>query len=903
MTINYDKIQAAVKVLGSVTDNDAFLEGFLSAFNFPKATYNRLKSGAKAGTNLGFRIQGNGGIYFLASTAENLNSEFNILKKNDDLRKIKEAFIIIVNNTDVLAYERESADVLEASKRDLYRYIEFFFSLLGIRPEAAPDEMKSADKKAAEKFAILYYELSIRNNDCSDDISELLCRLLFCCFSDNIGVLTNGGLRPLVMNYTDESGSDMSAFFNNLFEAMKSELRGGLPGYFSNVKCIDTRLFGEAVPLLDFSKKARSLVLDLMALDWSDISPDILGALIQSIVRKTVRHLSNNYTSTANIQKVIGPLFMNELYYNFELVKTSRAGCEALLSRIKAISVFDPSSGTGNFLLVAFKELSKLAGKIADVIEDLDSANISGDAASSPQMAEKVLSFSCEPLISWSNFYGIDDDAFSCSIARLGFLFVICQEARDRLDVRNVFANEIDVLFASNIVIGNATRINWELVCSGSGETYLIGNPTYSGGSKKSDEQKSDIDYVFAGYRGYSNLDYAACWFMLATKYICSHDGGFAFVTTNSLTQGEQVQLLWPKLFENGVRIRFAYTAFKWKNDARNRTAVTVVVIGIVPSTNHQSPELYTSGVVLEPRSISPYLVPGNAIVSGRTTPISYLPKMLKGNMPYQTSTLLFNYNEMMTIVASDQRSKKFIRKTVGAHEFIQGIDRWCLWIQDDDYDEAMSIPMIKARIDKVRSLRLASADPAVKRLANRPHQFREMRETHTQSLVVPAVSSENYIYIPIGFIGKDTIVTNLASIIYDCEPWIFGVVSSRMHNVWAKTVCGRHEVRPRYSLELGYNTFPFPKITQEQRSLIQSCVLGIIRVREQFAPKTLAQLYKVDQTPTDLMAAHSLLDKVIENCYRQTPFVSDQERIESLFDLYNKLEDKTNGKYYKNQL
>jgi hypothetical protein len=256
--------------------------------------------------------------------------------------------------------------MLESSKRDLHRYIEFFFSLLGIKPDAASEEMKSPDKKAAEKFAELYGELRMQNHNDSDDIAELLCRILFCCFADSIGVLTNGGMRPLLLNYTEASGSDTSAFFCNLFEATKTESRGGLPGYFSGVKYVDARLFGEGLPLLDFSRKARSLVLDLMGLDWSNISPDILGSLVQSIIREEAGNSSGNYTSTANIQKVIGPLFMDGLYQNFDRVKASREGCSALLRRVKTMAVFDPSSGAGNFLLVAYKELNKLAGMIRD---------------------------------------------------------------------------------------------------------------------------------------------------------------------------------------------------------------------------------------------------------------------------------------------------------------------------------------------------------------------------------------------------------------------------------------------------------------------------------------------------------------------------------------------------------
>jgi hypothetical protein len=888
MIVDYDKVKAAVSALGSISNNDAFLEGFLSAFNFPSATYSRLKASTQKGVNQGLRIQGNGGVYFLASTAASLNSEFNILKKNNDLSKIKEAFIVIVNETDILAYERESGEVLESSKRDLHRYIEFFFSLLGIKPEAASEEMKSPDKKAAEKFAELYGELRVQNHNHSDDIAELLCRILFCCFADSIGVLTSGGLRVLLTNYTEPSGADTSAFFCNLFESMKQESRDGLPGYFSNVRYIDARLFGDSLPLLDFSKKARSLVLDLMGLDWSDISPDVLGALIQSIIREEAGNSSGNYTSTANIQKVVGPLFMDGLYRNFEQIQSSQEGCKALLRRIKTISVFDPSSGAGNFLLVAYKELNKLAGTISNAIEINESVAL-GFSSSSLRVAES-LSYDSGALISWRRFHGIEEDKFSCAIARLGFLFVVCQEARGGSDVGRVFADTLDVLFSNNIVEGNATRIDWETVCRGEGETYLIGNPSYVGARKQTSAQKADLARVFAGYSGVSNLDYAACWFMLATKYICSHGGGFAFVTTNSLTQGEQVQLLWPKLFEKGVHIRFAYTAFKWRNDASNRTAVTVVVIGVVPESNAQQRELFTPITVFEPRSISPYLVSGDTIVKKCKSPISQLPKMVKGNMPLYWSDYLLSHEEKVDVIVREPRTEKFLKRIVGGEEFINGIERWCFWIHDDELTEALAIPVIAEKIELVRKARLASTDKSARKHATHPYRFREQRETKTNSLVIPEVSSENRDYLQIGFEGKDVIISSTNYVIYDCEAWVFGVIASKMHNLWIRTVCGALETRIRYSPRLGYNTFPFPDINAAQKDEIKKRVFAVIAARERYAGMTYAQWYDRNKMPDELRYAHYLLDLVIDRCYQDAPFVSDRERLDRLFELYNKL-------------
>jgi hypothetical protein len=888
MRIDYDKVQAAVKAIGEVTDNDAFLEGFLSAFNFPSATYSRLIAGSKRTINEGVRIQGNGGLYFLASPTSSLHSEFDRFKKNRDLSKIKEAFIVLANENDILAFERVSGDVLETSKKDLHRYIEFFFSLLGIKPDSASDEMKSPDKKAAEKFAELYNELTLRNHNHNNDIAELLCRLLFCCFAESIGVLTSGGLRPLLLNYTEASGGDTNSFLCNLFEAMKSKSRDDLPGYFSKVEYVDSRLFGDCLPLLDFSKKARSLILDLMSLDWLDISPDILGSFVQSIIRDESGNSSGNYTSTANVQKVIGPLFMDSLYRTFDRVKQNREGCKALLQRIKAISVFDPSSGAGNFLLVAYKQLNKLAHMINDAIERIEIETV----ASYPVMmvAETPVPYDDGTLITWRNFYGFDNDQFSCAIARLGLLFVVCQEAGRGADIGSVFTNTMEVLFSHNIVDGNATQIDWETVCRGDKETYLIGNPSYIGARKQTPSQKADLARVFAGYNNISNLDYASCWFMLATRYIHAHGGGFAFVTTNSLTQGEQVQLLWPKLFDKEVHIRFAYTSFKWKNDARNRTAVTVVVIGVVPNSNLHSRELFTASTVFEPRSISPYLVAGDTIVKKRSSSICKLPKMVKGNMPLYWSKYLLSHEEKVDIVMRYSCAQKFLKKVVGADEFINGIERWCFWIHDSDLDEAMGIPCIAERVNAVKEARLTSTDKSARTHASHPHRFREVNETHKSSLVVPSVSSENRFYIPIGFVDKSIIVTNLAFVIYDCETWIFGVVASRMHNIWIRTVCGALETRIRYSSQLGYNTFPFPEITDIQKADITQRVLAVIAAREQYPGMTYAQWYDPNNMPDELQYAHYLLDLVIDRCYRDTPFVSDRDRLDCLFELYSKL-------------
>lgn len=882
MAIDYDSIKNAVRNLGLVADNEAFLEQFLAAFDFPKTTLARSKAASK---DSGVYIRGNGGIFFLPSTEASLRAQFLQLKKND-LTKKETAFILIVNDTDLLAWENVSGDILETSKKELYKHIEFFFPLLGIKTDALAADMKSVSLKAAEKFAQLYNELSLENPSHRDDVAELLCRLLFCCFADSVGVLTKRGLYPIVLNYTEASGLGFGSFLDNLFAAIKSRSREGLPSYFADIQYIDVRLFKDVLPPLRFTKVARNYVLELLGLDWTEVNPEILGALVQATVRPDVRNFGANYTSTSNVQKVIGPLFMDELYRTFEDVKGDKPECEALLRRIQKINIFDPSCGAGNFLLATYKELNRLAGKVLDEIETSNTSNTIPRESSLHSLASGF-----QLLIPPQNFHGIDEDPFCCAIARLGFFITICQDARKSGGYESEFAKAIDVLFDNKIVAGNATRLNWETICSGKNETYLIGNPSYVGARKQNPSQKSDLRHVFADYDKIGNLDYAACWFMLATKYICAHGGRFAFVTTNSLTQGEQVHLLWPKLFEKGVHIRFAHTSFKLKNDARNQTGVTVVIIGVALNPSLQPCELYTTTKILEPKNISPYLTAGETIVYPKNgAPLSSLPTMLKGNMPLYWSSYFLSREEKIELVQREPRAEKFLRKVVGAKEFIRGIERWCFWIKDEDLSEAMEIPEIAERIELVRQKRLASSDASARKHAATPHKFRESREALKNTLVVPSVSSENREFIPVGYARSDTVLTNLVFVIHDCEPWVFGVISSRMHNLWIRTVCGALETRIRYSSDLGYNTFPFPLISEQKRETIASRAHDVIAAREKFPDMTYTQWYEPGRMPQELSYAHHLLDLVVDSCYRNDQFVSDRERLDTLFDLYLEL-------------
>ena len=863
MITDINAIQQNLQNIGCKKDNATFFTGFLAAFGFPTSTIERLKLTSNYNVNVGVYVGQQ--IFFLSSEGSNLYSELNILKKNN-IKNIKAKFVIIANLDEIIAFDIRTGDTIFSSKKNLYTCVDFFFPLIG-KERPAIGKRVAVNIKVGEKFAHFYNECRLYNSHISlESINEFICRILFFCVIDSIGLLfkDDESLFSFSKKYSNESGSDFFRLFDHITKAVRNDDRRNLPIYFSKINHIDSRIFANPICEVSFSKDMRNIVLDIMSFDWTNVDPEILGALIQSIIVPNESNITGNFTATTNIQKLIRPLFLNDLYAEFENCQKNYTSCMALIKRILKISLFDTSCGCGNFLLVAYKELNILLTKIATAIK-LDYV----------------------PLMPINNFYGIEINSFSCAIARMGLFFVVLQSKKCTL---SSLQSDIEIFFNNNIVNDNPTRIPWDSVCHGTSETYIIGNPSYKGARRRSASQNADMAFVFKGYSKYKNLDYAACWFLLATKYIHAHGGSFAFVTTNSLTQGEQVSLLWPKLFAHNVYISFAHTAFKWRNNARNTTAVTVVIIGVSNNNGVCKCELYTQTTVTEPPQISPYLLPGTIFVERRSTPLSNLPSMVKGNMPYGTKFLLMDSETKNRAIEAEPRVALYIKKIVGSEEFIQCKDRWCLWIPTDKVNDALQIPFIKDRVEKNRIFRMNNRDPSARRLAYRPHQFREMRETKSYSLVVPSVSSENREYVPIGFVDSSTIVSNLAFVVYDCEPWIFGVVSSHMHNLWFKAVCGGLETRIRYSNELGYNTFPFPQISDEQKKAIRNCVNQVIAAREEDFDKTYAEMYRKGNMSSELQFAHHLLDLQIEQCYRKEPFINDDERLNCLFELYVKM-------------
>ncbi|MCB0880440.1 MAG: class I SAM-dependent DNA methyltransferase, partial [Thermoleophilia bacterium] len=606
--------------------------------------------------------------------------------------------------------------------------------------------------------------------------------------------------------------------------------------------------------------------------------PDIFGSMMQAVVQPGQREsLGMHYTSVENIMKVIRPLFLDELEDAFRAADTVRK-LDNLLERIARIKLFDPACGSGNFLVIGYKELRKLEHRILVRIRELEPSRATLFANS---------------VIKLERFYGIEIDDFAHEIAILSLYLAKHQM---NVEFRELFAVEIALIplrDTGNITCGNATRVDWNDACPvGTGDdVYVLGNPPYLGGRSGDtsvNDYRADREAAFFPIQPHGFLDYVGAWFIKAARYIQGRNMSAAFVSTNSVCQGVQVGALWPHIFDTGAVISFAHTSFKWTNQAKGNAGVSVAII-CISSAPSKSRMIYTDGMRKEVPEISPYLTAGSqrAIVEACSSSISGLPDMTTANQPTDDGNLLLTRLERDELVAAYPEAASFIRRYVGAAEYLGGKERFCLWISDADVSAASRIPPIAERINRVRAFRSASKSSASRSVAGVPWRFHRIRHRPGSSIIIPAVSSERREDIPMGFLDDNTIISNLANAIYDAEPWIFGLIQSRLHMVWTRALAGRLKTDLRYSAGGCYNTFPIPQVDDVDKDSLTEFTFGILEAREHHPEKTLAQMYDPDKMPADLRRAHEQLDEAVERLYRTKPFSSDDERLEHLFDMY----------------
>jgi len=889
--INIRQIETNVKAVVAKYNEKSFIYDFLLAYGLPKATIKRQQLNSQGqpalfpSNDVFFKKK----VYFRVDKRNQLPLVISELadENGSAIRSTHPRFVIATDFKRFMAIDTKTKDSLDTPFAELPTHYAFFLPWAGMEKSAVQIE-NPADVKAAERMAKLFDEIKRDNPDFANDyvhgLNVFLTRLLFCFFAEDTAIFPKGAFTQAIESYTQVDGSDLGDFLTRLFAVLNTpeKLRNkDLPDYLQQFPYVNGGLFRDAMPLPSFSPRSRNAIIKSGELDWAAINPDIFGSMIQNVVTDEDRgDLGIHYTSVPNIMKVIQPLFLDELHREFEEAcvlrtdvkdpkKAKNERLKNLLGRISTIRIFDPACGSGNFLIIAYRELRKL--EIA-ILKELD-----------------MFSFSS---IQLQNFYGIEISDFSCEVSKLSLWLAEHQMNMIFKETLGQCNPTLPLQEAGKIVCANATRINWAEVCPRNGqETYILSNPPYLGARLQEDEHKSDLDYALKDIEGRNNLDYISAWFVKGAHYISGMKFfKIGFVTTNSVCQGEQVALLWPHVFKHNVEFFFAYESFKWANNAKYNAGVTCTILGLRNIDN--SPKFYyKEGMKLPFKNINAYLVDADDVyIDQRKKSISDVPAMCFGSMPNDGGNLILTEEDARAACEDDERVKAFLRPMYGGDDFINDKKRYCLWISESQFHNAMTVPFIKKRVDAVLKYRSNSKRAATQKLASVPYRFGEVRHRDSELIVVPATSSERRMYIPIGFLPSGTIVNNAAQVIFTSSIDLFGIITSYMHMLWVRTVGGRLKTDYRYSATLCYNTFPFPHISEQQKEELSELAQQVLFQREMHSEKTLAELYDPDKMPDELKAAHHQLDLAVERCYRSKPFESDEERLEHLFNLYEKM-------------
>lgn len=910
-----EQFQRAAEKAAIHSERDEFIYDFLHALERPKTTITKLRNGdpttnvAKVPGAIAVRqsfffepVEDGRDVHEVLT--QRINDPSVIAGKKDDPR-----VVIITDFNTITAWSVLKKERMEAPFMELDRHYAFFLPIYGRGYEQVEDFRElEADVKAARMLGHLFDEIREANEfETSEEIHGLnvfLTRLLFCFFAEDTGILKHNQFTKLVAEHTEKDGSNVSDVIQAAFNVMNvpddAQERERLPNSLATLPYVNGGLFksNEPAPKV-FTAKARRVLLDCGSMKWNEINPDIFGSMFQSVVEEEKRsNLGQHYTSVPTIMKTIAPLFLDPLRDDLDVARGNEKKLEALLKRLHKIKVFDPACGSGNFLIIAYKELRRIE---MDVLMALQEAR--GDSAAGSIDSIMVGTSG----IRLSQFYGIEIHDFAHEVAMLSLWIAEHQANQAFREKFGDVSPPLPLKAGGNITCGNALSELWSSICpvDRGDEVYLIGNPPFHGQGKRSDEQAEDMERVFRGFKKHKYLDFVSCWYWLGANYLSLAKGReaiaeLAFVSTNSINQGVQVATLWPPILELGIKIRFAYQGFKWRNNARDQAGVHVCVIGLT-----MKPEpvrfLFTrrsdgGWEKTQPINISPYLLSGNdVVVTDRRKPLAHALPMIRGSQPTDGGNLILSTADREALIEQEPQAERWIKRLLGADEFLNDKKRWCLWLVGVSDDEIEQMPLVKARVDRVREMRLASKKKSTRELGSTPAVFDEIKHPNNDYILVPSVTSERREYAPIGFFGPEVIATNLVQIIPNAGLYDFAILQTRMHMLWLKTVAGRLKSDLRYSNTLVYNTFPWPAPTVSQRKDIESKAQEILDTRALYPTKTMADMYDPEKMPDDLREAHRSLDETVENTYRATLFRNDNERLEYLFKRYETLIAKEN--------
>ena len=912
--MNAVEIEEAISALAEQPfDAEEFPFAFLEAFGNKATTIKRLRSGTSNKSDIGGVLQINN-IHIKVCPEGQVSETIRELRDSAATQNARNRVKFILA-TDGITLEAEDlvSDVapIACEFKEFPDHFGFFLPLAGISTVKQIRE-SAFDIKATGRLNRLYVELLKDNPDWGTaerrhDMNHFMARLIFCFFAEDTDIFAKvDQFTATVEQMSEKDSSNTHEVISELFRAMNTKAeereKAGIARWANAFPYVNGGLFSGSTEVPRFSKIARSYLLHIGNLDWKKINPDIFGSMIQAVADDEERGaLGMHYTSVPNILKVLNPLFLDDLREKLEEAGDNSRKLLNLRNRIAKIRVFDPACGSGNFLVIAYKEMRAIEAEINTRRGEADRRSD----------------------IPLTNFRGIELRDFPAEIARLALIIAEYQCDVSYRGQKEALKDVLPLNQDNWITCGNALRLDWLSICpptgtgvkhhaddlfmspvdqaeidfeNEGGETYICGNPPYLGTTYQSKEQKSEIKELVNGRMNSPGfLDYVSGWILKAVDWLQYSKGQAAIVSTNSICQGQMVPYLWPMVFDSDCEIQFAHSSFKWANLASHNAGVTVVIVSIGRKSAGTKflYEIESDGCtsVRSGPAISPYLVVAEPTIVEKTRkPLSNVSKMTRGNMPYENGNFLFEEDEFRTLNLEPEIKDRFFKKILGSSDFIKGTVRRCIWINDQHLAEIKDIPFFTDRIEKTKKFRLGSSDKGANALARRSHQLKTMLIGEVQTIIVPAVSSERRGFLPVGLVDNKTALTNLAFALYDAPLWNMALIASRIHFVWVATVCGQLETRIRYSNTMGWNTFPVPKLTEKNKEDLTRCAEDILLAREAHFPATIADLYDPEKMPADLRAAHDRNDEVLERIYIGRRFRNDTERLEKLFELYTKM-------------
>ena len=895
-------------------DAAEFPFAFLAAFGNKDTTLKRLRVGNSNKSDIPGGVLQTSNIHIAVCEVGAVGETLKALRASPATTKAKAKFILATDGQTLEAEELVSGETIACVYPDFPNHFGFFLPLAGISTIKEITD-NPIDVRATGRLNKLYVELLHENPDWATaerrhDMNHFMARLVFCFFAEDTDIFNGEGLfTHTVEQMSERDSSNTHEVLQTIFRAMniksaeRANAKPRLPNWANGFPYVNGGLFSGATSVPRFTRMARTYLIHAGNLNWKQINPDIFGSMIQAVADDEERGaLGMHYTSVPNILKVLNPLFLDDLRAQLSEAGDNKIKLLNLRKRMARIRVFDPACGSGNFLVIAYKQMREIEAEI--------------------NRRRGELHLKSE--IPINNFRGIELRDFPAEIARLALIIAEFQCDVLYRGQKDALAEFLPLDAQNWIVCGNALRLDWLSVCpptgtgvkvladdlfgtpldqaeidfaNEGGETYICGNPPYKGNADQNKEQKDDLKVCLAvDFPNWKSLDYICGWFYLAQKYCNFSSAKYALVSTNSICQGQNISNFWKEMYAIGARIDFAVLSFKWANLAQSNAGVTVVIIG--GGSESKPPYfIYENNEKRSVTSINSYLVEGKDVwVKKESCSISNLSEMLKGNYYGLSDGLLMSKSEM-TELATKGLTKQNIKIFKGSDELISGKLRYCMWFPEESDYLKYNVQDINQRVESVRAKRLGSPDSMAIKMADTPHQFREMRVANSYSIVVPVVSSENREYLPVSIETSDVVFSNAVFALYDAPLWNMALIASRLHLVWIGTVCGKLETRYRYSNTLGWNTFPVPLLTEQNLTDLTACAENILLAREAHFPATIADLYDPDNMPDNLRRAHERNDEVLERIYIGRRFKNDTERLEKLFELYTKMTAATKTK------